>query len=243
MNLVKLDAINSTNQFLKDFVKNSSVENWTVITAEYQNLGRGQMKTKWHSKKSKNLLFSVLIRFDDLHIVQQFYMNCAISLGIYKTLYDHKITNLSIKWPNDIMAANKKIAGILIENSLVKDRIRYSVVGIGLNVNQVEFPASLPKATSFKLLLHKDFNRDILLDEIINNIKDYIDLITKKEFSFLKEQYEKVLYKSGKPQVFKNKNGQIFLGKILGVNKQGKLLVEQENEEIKEFNFKEIKFL
>ncbi|MEN8124124.1 MAG: biotin--[acetyl-CoA-carboxylase] ligase [Bacteroidota bacterium] len=243
MNIVKLDAINSTNQFLKDFAKSNEVDNWTVVTAQYQTSGRGQMQTKWESIKNKNLLFSVLIKFEDMNIENQFYMNCAISLGIYNSLLNYKVGSLSVKWPNDIMAENKKIAGILIENTLVKDHIKYAVVGIGLNVNQIQFPVSLPKATSLKLLLDKELNRDILLQEIVNSIKHYINFLKKKEFSFLKEQYEKVLFKIGINQVFENNKGHTFTGKILGINKQGKLLIEEENKEIKEFNFKEIKFL
>jgi len=243
MNIVKLDAINSTNQFLKDFVKSSEVNNWTVVTAQYQTLGRGQMQTKWFSKKNKNLLFSVLIKFDDLIIENQFYMNCAISLGIYSALVNYKIEGLSIKWPNDIMAENKKIAGILIENTLIKRHINYAVVGIGLNVNQTEFPVSLPIASSLKLLLNQDFNRDQLLQEIINKIKYYINYLEKKEFLFLKKEYEKVLFKNGVPQIFEDNTKQVFTGKIIGISKLGKLRVEQENKMVKEFNFKEIKFL
>ncbi len=243
MNTVKLDAINSTNQFLKELVKSNDVDNWTVVITEYQTSGRGQMQTKWTSEKNKNLLFSVLIRFNELNANHQFYMNCAISLGIYKALTKHKIEGLTIKWPNDILAGNKKIAGILIENTLVKDSIKYTVVGIGLNVNQTGFPVLLPNATSMKLLLNKDFNRDLLLKEIVDNLKYYINFIEKKEFIFLKEQYEKVLYKIGITHSFESNKGNTFTAKIIGINQQGKLLVKQDNEDINEYNFKEIKFL
>lgn len=243
MNIVKLDAINSTNQFLKELVKSADVDNWTVVTTEYQTSGRGQMQTKWTSEKNKNLLFSVLIKLDELNASHQFYMNCAISLSVYKALTNQKIVNLTIKWPNDILADNKKVAGILIENILVKDKIKHTVVGIGLNVNQAVFPVLLPNATSMKLLLNKDFNRDLLLKEIVDNLKYYINLIEKKEFIFLKEQYEKVLYKIGITHSFESSKGKNFTAKIIGVNQQGKLLVEQENDVIKEYNFKEIKFL
>ncbi len=243
MKLFKLDAINSTSIYLKQLSKEVDVSNWTIVTAEYQTLGRGQMQTKWESEYGKNLIFSVLIKFDDLKVWNQFNLNCAISIGIFNALKEYKLPQLKIKWPNDIMSVNKKLGGILIENSLLNDKIYQSVVGIGLNINQDIYPDYLPKAVSMKQILKNDFDRDEILFQIVNSIKTQIDILNRGEFKTLHQNYENILFKKGKVQMFENKNHLKFIGQIIGVSKQGKLLVNLENESVMEYDFKEIKFI
>ncbi len=243
MKLFKLDAINSTSIYLKQLSKGIDISNWTVVTAEYQTSGRGQMQTKWDSKRSKNLIFSMLIKFDNLKASNQFYLNCAISIGIFNALKEYKLPQLKIKWPNDIMSVNKKLGGILIENSLMNDKIYQTVVGVGLNINQVTYPDYLPKAVSMKQILKNDFDRDKILIKIVNSIKTQIDILNQGEFKTLHQNYENVLFKKGKVLMLENKNQLKFLGKLIGVSKQGKLMVELENESVTEFDFKEIKFI
>ncbi len=243
MKLVKLDAINSTSIYLKQLSKEVDVSNWTIVTAEYQTLGRGQMRTKWESEYGKNLIFSVLIKFDDLKVRNQFNLNCAISIGIFNALKEYKLPQLKIKWPNDIMSVNKKLGGILIENSLLNDKIYQSVVGIGLNINQDIYPDYLPKAVSMTQILKNDFDRDEILIQIVNSIKMQIEILNRNEFRTLHQNYENILFKKGKVQMFENKNHLKFIGKIIGVSKQGKLLVNLENESVTEYDFKEIKFI
>ncbi len=242
MKLFKLDAINSTNTYLRQLSKKKETKNWTVVSAEYQTTGRGQVNTKWVSDKGKNLIFSVLINYDSLIIQDQFYLNSAISLGIYHTLLKYNLPKLKIKWPNDIMAENKKLGGILIENSLKNDKIYQSVVGVGLNVNQEDFLGYPFQAISMKNMLNIAIDRDKLLNKIISSIKHYINLLNKREFSFLHAAYENVLFKINKPHMFES-NGQVFLGKITGVSKDGKINIEDENEQIRKFYFKEVKYL
>jgi BirA family biotin operon repressor/biotin-[acetyl-CoA-carboxylase] ligase len=242
MKLFKLDAINSTSTYLKQLSKKTETDNWTVVSAEYQTLGRGQVDTKWISEKGKNLIFSILIRYDSLKVQNQFFLNCAISLGIYHTLLKYYLPKLKIKWPNDIMADNRKLGGILIENSLRNDQIYQSIVGIGLNVNQEDFLDQPFKAVSMRKLLGYKLNRNNLLTEIMDSVKDHIDLLNSAEFEFLHNGYENVLYKKNKPHMFES-DGHIFLGKIIGVSKEGMLQIEDENERIRKFSFKEVKYL
>ncbi|MEN8188022.1 MAG: biotin--[acetyl-CoA-carboxylase] ligase [Bacteroidota bacterium] len=243
MKIVKLDAINSTNSFLKEMVKEESTDNWTIVSTDFQTSGRGQLHTKWFSFKAKNLLFSVLIRFDNFEVSKQFYLNCAVSLGIYKALEKYNIPNLSVKWPNDIMADKKKLGGILIENTIQNSKIKYAVVGVGININQDYFPEYLSKAISIKEILKKDLDRDQILMEIINSIQKYIEQLENEEYDVLKNEYEQVLFKNGLPQMFEDQLHNRFQGIITGVSEEGKLRVEMEDESIKEFGFKEIKFL
>ena len=242
MKIVKLNAINSTNTYLKQLAKDVEIGDWTVVTAEFQTLGRGQVQTKWESKHGKNLLCSILIKFENLEIDNQFYLNCAISLGIYNALKKYKLPELKIKWPNDIMSDNKKLGGILIENSLKNKKIYKSVVGFGLNINQYKFPDYLPSVISMKQILKTDFDRDTILKELVASIKKQVELLNQFEFELLHKKYEEVLYKKNVPYIFKSKN-QKFLGKIIGVNKNGKLKVKIDNNYVKTFAFKEIKFL
>ncbi len=243
MFLVKLDAINSTNSYLKELSKASSTQNWTVVSSEFQNSGRGQINTKWESEKGKNLILSVLIKLDNFKVKNQFYLNCAIALGIYQVLDKYELPQLKLKWPNDIMSVNKKLGGILIENSLMNDRIYQTVVGIGININQKVFPQHLSKAISMKQILKKSMDRSSLLVQIIASLKDQIELLEKDRFEILFENYLDVLFKKNVPSMFENANKQKFLGKILGVSSVGNLIVERENQIIQEFKFKEIKFI
>lgn len=243
MNIVKLDAINSTNNYLKKLSKEDETVNWTIVTAEHQTLGRGQMNTIWESDKGKNLICSILVRFDTLKAQDQFYLNCAVSLGIYNALRKFAIPNLSIKWPNDIMSGSKKVCGILIENSLLSDGIAHTIIGVGLNVNQENFSKELPKAISMKQILGVTFDRDEILENLICSLQEQIELVHQKNFDFLHENYEIVLFQKEEVRVYENLEKEKFMGKILGVTQKGRLLVEQENDVIKKYNFKEIVFL
>ena len=154
MRLVKLDAIDSTNDFLKDLIRQQDVENFTVISAENQTKGKGQMGAVWNSEQGKNLIMSVLIKDFLSDPKDVFNLNIVISLAVIRSLEQLNIPKLSIKWPNDIMADNKKIGGILIENSFKSDQTIASIVGIGLNVNQTHFE-NLPQASSLALICSK----------------------------------------------------------------------------------------
>lgn len=243
MEIVKLNAINSTNNYLKELSKDGETANWTIVSAEHQISGRGQMETKWESEKGKNLTFSILVKFEQFKSQDQFYLNCAVSLGIFNALKKYDVPKLKVKWPNDIMSASKKVGGILIENSLVNDRITHTVIGIGLNVNQDKFPDYLPRAVSMKQVLNHDFDCDKLLMDIVNSMQQQIELLTQNSFDLLHHNYEQVLFKKDKVLMFENKNKEKFMGKILGVTNKGSLQVEQENEVVKQYNFKEIIFL
>ena len=242
MKLVKLNAINSTNTYLKQLSKDDDISNWTIVTAEFQTVGRGQVESKWESEIGKNLICSLLIKFESLEVKDQFYLNCAISIGIYNALKKYKLPQLKIKWPNDIMSENKKLGGILIENSLKISKIYKSVVGIGINVNQDRFSKHLPMAISMKQIFNNDFDREIILKEIVSSIKKQIKLLNQFNFALLHKKYEEVLYKINSPQMFES-NNQKFLGQITGVTNQGKLKVKLDNNIIKQFAFKEIKYL
>ncbi len=242
MNIIKLNAIDSTNSYLKELAQKSAVETFTVIVANHQNLGRGQLGTTWVSDEGKNLTFSVLMSFGDFKIQDQFYLSMAVSLGLISALRRFISVSLKIKWPNDILAEKDKIAGILIENILRGAAINYSIVGIGLNVNQEIFPSDIENVSSLKSISGLVFNKDELLLEILNSIKKYVKFIENGAFQDLKKMYLAELYKINIPTMFEDNKGVIFLGKIITVDVNGRLVVELENETTRKFNLKEIKF-
>lgn len=242
MNIIKLNAIESTNLYLKKLTVEKEVESYTVVTANYQSAGRGQMGATWHSEIGKNLTFSILIKFDGFEIEHQFYLSMAVSLGLLAVVRKHISSPLFVKWPNDILADKAKLAGILIENIIGGNLIKQTVIGIGLNVNQEQFPATIGNITSLKKLAGKSFDMDLLLEEILTSIQNFVGFIDRKEFEKLKELYLKSLYKFQKPAMFEDHNGTIFLGKIVDVFEDGKLVVELANEKTRKFDLKEIKF-
>lgn len=240
MKIIKLNAIDSTNTFLKSLNQNQIAENFTVVTAISQFEGKGQMGSKWLSEDGKNIIMSVLVKNIPFDINAIFTLNVVVTNVIINVLKNYKIPNLSIKWPNDILAGNKKIGGILIENAIKDNSQIDSIIGIGINVNQTIFE-NLTKASSLQLVTHKVFN----IEEIITKIALEIEHIFTSEI--LEEKineewdfYHSNLFKIKVPAVFEKPDRSKLMGIIQGVTKEGKLKIEHENDLLKEYNIKEI---
>ena len=241
MKLIKLDAIDSTNEFLKGLSSNQILENFTVVTAENQTKGKGQMGSVWDSEPSKNLIMSVLINGFVTDINQIFDINIVVSVSVIQVLEDLNIPELSIKWPNDIMSYNKKIGGILIENSIKSDGSINSIAGLGLNVNQVNFE-NLPKASSLAVICNAAFDKDEILLKIVENLEQNIELWCDKS-NYFWSFFANKLFKKGIPMPFEDQYQQNFMGIIQGVSPIGKLEILLEDDSISEFNIKEIQML
>lgn len=242
MNIIKLDAIPSTNDFLKEKLSKQFLDNFTVVVAENQTQGRGQMGAKWENEAGKNLTFSVLIKDLLLDVTSVFNLNVAVTVSIIEALQEFQIPNLSIKWPNDILAVHKKIGGILIESSIKSGGEIFSIVGIGLNVNQKDF-IGLPKAGSLYTTTLKEFDKEKVLTVILEKIKQNIALLQTGNYSYFWAQYDKFLYKKGVPMPFEDANGLRFMGIIQKVNEVGKLEVLLEDESCRQFDIKEVQLL
>jgi BirA family biotin operon repressor/biotin-[acetyl-CoA-carboxylase] ligase len=242
MKLIKLDAIDSTNDFLKRLSGEQPLDNFTVVSAENQTHGKGQMGAKWDSETGKNLMFSVIINNLLNNISQIFDLNVAVALSIINTLEKFNIPNLSIKWPNDIMSDNKKISGVLIENTIKNNGEITSIIGIGLNVNQFNFD-ELPNASSLAVIMKTNFDKEMILKVFIECLKLNCDLLENKLASQLWNSYNNNLFKKGIPMPFSLPNGTQFMGIIQEVNASGKLEVKLENDTIETFGIKEIQLL
>jgi BirA family biotin operon repressor/biotin-[acetyl-CoA-carboxylase] ligase len=241
MKLIKLDAIDSTNDFLKGLASKQDLENFTVVTAESQSKGKGQMGAVWTSEKSKNLIMSVLVKDVLCNIDSIFNLNIAVSLAVITVLEKYQIPKLSIKWPNDIMSDSKKIGGILIENSIKSDGSIFSIVGLGLNVNQTNFE-NLPKASSLACVSATSFNISKLVQEIVSEMIEKTNNWPDTN-SFHAKLYTQYLFKKEIPTAFNLPNGTPFMGLIQGVSGIGKLQVLLEDDSIQEFDIKEIQML
>jgi BirA family biotin operon repressor/biotin-[acetyl-CoA-carboxylase] ligase len=241
MKLVKLDAIDSTNDYLKDLVRNQTIENFTVVTAENQTNGKGQMGAIWVSEKGKNLIMSILVKDFIFDAATVFNLNIVVSLAVISSLKSLNIPNLSIKWPNDIMSDEKKIGGILIENNFKSDFTINSIIGIGLNVNQTDFNL-LPQATSLTLITKNKIDRNILLFNIVNVLKTNIKS-WEKSSTILITNYNNLLFKKNILMQFKNKDNTLFNGIIRGVSSDGKLEIISELGLQVDFDIKEIQMI
>lgn len=242
MKTIKLDAIDSTNDFLKGLIQNQTVENFTVVTTKKQTKGKGQMGSFWETEESKNLITSILITNTLSFTKSIFELNIAVAIAIVEALKKYEIPELSIKWPNDIMAGNKKTGGILIENIFKEKGNIESIVGIGLNINQINFE-NLPKATSLKNVTQQDFDVDEILEAIVTNLQFYTEKIKNQETDFLWETYHNLLFKIGKPMVFENEKEEKFMGIIQSVNKNGLLEVLLEDDSIQSYGIKEVSMI
>lgn len=241
MNIIKLSAINSTNDFLKDLLATSHVENFTVVVAEHQTAGRGQMGAQWSVEAGKNLTFSLLIRDLLTTINGVFDLNVAIAVSIAQALTDFNIPGLSVKWPNDILAGNKKLGGVLIENSIKSSGEIYSVIGIGININQDDF-RGLPKATSISVMSGRLMDKEKVMDAILDKILKNVAVLQNGDVSILWSAYHEMLFKKGVPMPFQKEDRQ-FMGMIQGVSKNGNLQVLLEDESVVEYGLKEVQLL
>ena len=241
-NLVTLTEVDSTNNFLKQALANSTpLTEGTVIMAESQYAGRGQQQNKWHSEPGKNLTFSLLLKPSFLPVNQQFNLTLAISVGIINALGNVLGTGVKIKWPNDIYFNDGKLGGVLIENMVQGQQIKNSVIGIGINVNQIDFAPEVPNPVSVKQILQKDYELKLLLSELCACIEAAYLMLKAGNIEQLKAFFKQNLYWIDELKPFKTADG-IFNGIIKDVTPTGQLAVSAGNE-LRLYNFKEIEFL
>jgi len=240
--ILKLDATDSTNLYLKNLLRSENRSDYTVVVAKNQRKGRGQMGTFWQSEEGKNLTFSVLKRFGAWSVQHQFVLNITVSLALCDALNELSVPNIKVKWPNDIMSGSMKICGILIENVLKGDKVAHSIIGIGLNVNQTDF-VELGKVSSLKLITGRDFDLDELLIKILERISFYMEDVESKTVNQLAPAYEKMLFRKDRPSTFSDAHGEMFMGYIRRISPSGKLVLELEDRVFKEFDLKEVSLL
>ena len=242
MHIIKLNAIDSTNTYLKEMSAKQTVDNFTVVVAENQTNGRGQRGTNWEVEKGKNLTFSVLIKDVLLNVEEVFNLNVVVAVSLFQTFLQLKISNLAIKWPNDILADKKKICGILIENQFKSTTEILSIVGIGINVNQQNF-INLPQATSLKNCTNHEFNKDEILMLFLYQFQNNINLYKNEGAAYFWNLYHENLFKKDAPMAFENADKVKFMGSIKQVLPNGLLQLELEDDSLQLFDIKQLKML
>jgi BirA family biotin operon repressor/biotin-[acetyl-CoA-carboxylase] ligase len=238
-NQIKLNQIDSTNRFLLEFNKSSNISGPIVVTAEYQSEGRGRASKSWFSNRGENLLISLLLNHK-LHINKKFDLSIVISLALKDFLSTYLKDDIHIKWPNDLIIKNKKIAGFIIDNLVQNSNIHTSVIGIGVNINQLKFNYFSPLATSIALENNCNYN----LDDMKNNLLSCIEnrYINFEKNSTLYNEYLNHLYLKDKFSFFEI-NFKRVEAKIINVSEIGELYVQFKNHKIESFLLDEIKFL
>jgi BirA family biotin operon repressor/biotin-[acetyl-CoA-carboxylase] ligase len=213
----------------------------TVIITDNQTAGRGQRGNSWEASAGENLTFSLILKPHFLKASDQFQLNVAVSMGVFDFLSEFIDENLKVKWSNDIYFGDKKMGGILIENSLKGYYIGQSIIGIGLNINQIEF--SNERATSLRKITQNPLKYDLpdLLKKLLENIEKNYLKIKNNVYESLKNRYLSNLFRFEEHHYFR-RNRQQFLGKIIGIDETGKLGIETDGNVIY-FDFKEVEFV
>lgn len=240
--IIWLDSTDSTNEEVRRRI--SEIDNLSVVSAFRQTAGRGQRGNKWSSEEGQNLMFSIALKFErDFSVHNQFRLSQVTAISVVELLSRHGIS-ARIKWPNDIYAGNDKICGILVENSIRDGRLSYSIIGIGLNVNQKNFDVSLPNPTSMSMETGKRYDMKAILEEFMDIFSDKFPLIYDEE-NLYDNAYHSLLFRRGITTRFKDMDGSgnEFEGQILGVNAIGQLRIELTDGIIREFSFKEVSFI
>ena len=233
-------SLSSTNTYATELLSKSNPVEGTVILTYNQTAGRGQIGSKWESAPDKNVSMSVILHPKFLAVSEQFNLNVAVSLAIFDAVSLY-VKDVKVKWPNDIYIGKKKVAGILIQNSLTGRNIQSSVVGIGLNVNQTAFTSDAPNPTSLKLETGKDIDLTKIVQEIVPALeKRYLQLKSGKTID-MRREYILHLYRFGKPFAFQRVDESYFTGIITGISSLGKLVIDTETGE-EEFGLKEVRF-
>ena len=241
MKIIKLDAIDSTNSYLKKLLNKESLDDLTVVVSKHQTKGRGRNGNIWLNKPSLNLAFSIYKRFSDFEIDKKFMLNAISSISVYETLKKYNLLDLTIKWPNDIMTANKKISGILIENNIRGNSIKNSVIGIGININQSEFK-NLPNATSIFIETGKLNSIDMIAQELQKALEKNFNLFRINENELIKN-YNSLLYKKNETSNFSANDMSKFQGKIIKVGIDGKITIRVSNKQLSKYSESEIKLI
>ena len=236
---IHLTCVDSTNAFLLEGIKLGKFKDEVVLTADYQEKGRGQGDHQWESSPGENLLLSVLLFPAFLSASRQFHLSRVTSLAISDTLVFTGLKPL-IKWPNDLLVNRRKIAGILIENGITGQYLSHSILGIGLNLNQDEFPEFQIPATSVALETGIPADRDRLADTLLGALETRYNQLRSGAVRVLEEDYLEQMYLLGEQAEFVS-GGRRFKGTIRGVDRHGELLIEQEGT-TRSYGFQQIQY-
>jgi len=248
-----LDEIGSTNTYLQQLAQERDLPHLFTVCTFRQTAGRGQRGNGWESEPDKNISFTTAFDTRELAAERLWQLSMLVALSVKETLCDYGL-DATIKWPNDIYVGDKKICGILIENVIQGSAVRYSLAGVGVNVNQEVFVSNAPNPTSMRLLTGKDFDKK----EVLSRIVDRMDALWQQaldESNPLKERYMQSLYRregewewkevvvTTAPMMIGSREEGTFMARISDVSDTGQLVLQTADGKKKTYHFKEIKYI
>lgn len=242
--IISFDQVSSTNDYMVENIKSGVIQDeGSVVVANYQTSGKGLDLNNWESEAGKNLLFSILLKPEFLKADQQFQLTKIISLAVHDFVRNYLPNErIKVKWPNDIYVGNKKIAGILISNTIKGKEIMYTVVGVGININQQNFNRDVSNPTSLWHYLNTDLKLDYCLKNVLSHIENRYQQLKDNESYQINFDYKKALYRLNDFNLF-NYNNSMISARITGVTEYGQIKLLQKNGEEIICDLKEIEFI
>jgi len=239
-NIVRIDQCESSNNYAATQLLTKRLNEGIVFVAGSQVGGRGQGASTWESEANCNLTFSVVLYPEFVEISRQFILSKAISLGLTDFLRP-LVPEVTIKWPNDIYIAKKKVAGILIENSIRRSIFSSCIIGIGLNMNQLLFLSDAPNPVSVRQVTGEVYDLKASLAALCHCLDARYGQLREGKFSQLDAEYAQMLYQRECWSDYSDVNGD-FVGRIIGVARTGHLKIETRTGKINQYDFKEVVF-
>lgn len=237
-----LEETTSTNTYLQEWITKEEVPEGSVVTARIQTQGRGQAGNKWSAEQGKNLTFSMVLYPKFVPVNEQFIISQIVALAVKEALSLY-IPDVTIKWPNDIYYRDKKITGILIENNLTEKTLSSSIIGIGINVNQQEFPENLPNPVSLIQIIGKEVSVNEVLEQFLRRISCYYGQIREDKESVRTHYFHSLYRHEGVYAFYDVLRKEEIKASILSVENNGMINLKRDNGEIRSFWFKEVQYL
>lgn len=238
--LVKLETVDSTNNYAKLQVQDGKAFHGVVYLAHHQTQGKGQRGKEWKAAPGENITLSILLKPLAQYLHHPFLCSMALAVGGYNFLKKYLPDELSIKWPNDIYWRNRKIGGILIENIYTGNQWNWAIGGIGININQAEFEELLYKAVSLRQIIGKQFDVIPLAKELCASIHNTWETWQQKGVDWLVNAYNEVLFCRNTTVYFKKENIQ-FEAEIIGADILGNLMLKHSI--VEHFTYGEIEWM
>lgn len=237
------DTLFSTHQYLAEVVSKTNPPEGFCLTTDFQSGGRGQIGRKWHSEPGKNLLVSYIF-YPGMEVKDQFFLNIWVSLAVYSTVRSFGLPHVSIKWPNDIYIGKKKVAGILIQNTLQGHYIKNCVVSVGLNVNELTFPAEIPNPTSLAAEAGQIFDREEVLSTLHGHLEEgYRHVSDIQHHGQTKALYEANLFGKNDWYLYRRENESTFRARVSEVSEDGHLILENQDNGFEKYAFRQVSWV
>ena len=239
--IVRVEETDSTNNYLHARANPKELPEGSVVWADFQTAGRGQIGNAWESEAGANLTFSAVLYPSFLPANRQFLISQIAALSV-KQLLDKYTGEVTIKWPNDIYWRDRKICGMLIENDLSGMSIYSSIIGIGININQKEFRSNAPNPVSLYQITGREYDLEQLMEEFLSCLYANYTLLLQGKETTIQDAYRQALYRREGFYPYEDANGR-FEAEIAGIEPTGHLCLRLKDNSIRRYEFKEVRFL